>query len=358
MNTEALNRDVTDVIIELIPEDGSRLANHELRSSIEKLLGITLSDEEFKAAKDTVVRMGLAEKVKGPGGGLRAAGSTEAQTKPVATSSSTPGGPLTLSQLESHLWEAANILRGSPVDRSDWKSYILPLLFFKRICDQWDEELSVMLAEYGEDFADEHRFQIPEGAHWNDVRATPSNVGTALANAMRAVEAANQKHLYGVFGDAQWTNKDRLPDALLKDLIEHFSALSIGNGLVNSDVMGDAYEYLIGQFASGAGKKAGEFYTPREVSTILARIVTTGKKRLKTIYDPTCGSGSLLLRVAREVDEVAVVTNNHFRGAAVANALQLAALIAQTPVPGPAEIVTAYSHLGTFVRVEGQQNLF
>lgn len=299
MNTEALNRDVTDVIIELIPEDGSRLANHELRSSIEKLLGITLSDEEFKAAKDTVVRMGLAEKVKGPGGGLRAAGSTEAQTKPVATSSSTPGGPLTLSQLESHLWEAANILRGSPVDRSDWKSYILPLLFFKRICDQWDEELSVMLAEYGEDFADEHRFQIPEGAHWNDVRATPSNVGTALANAMRAVEAANQKHLYGVFGDAQWTNKDRLPDALLKDLIEHFSALSIGNGFVNSDVMGDAYEYLIKQFADATNKKAGEFYTPRSVVRLMVDIVDPQEG--ETVYDPACGTGGMLLAAVEHV---------------------------------------------------------
>ena len=299
MNTEALNRDVKDVIIELIPEDGSRLANHELRSSIEKLLGITLSDEEFKAAKDTVVRMGLAEKVKGPGGGLRAAGSTEAQTKPVATSSSTPGGPLTLSQLESHLWEAANILRGSPVDRSDWKSYILPLLFFKRICDQWDEELSVMLAEYGEDFADEHRFQIPEGAHWNDVRSTPSNVGTALANAMRAVEAANQKHLYGVFGDAQWTNKDRLPDALLKDLIEHFSALSIGNGFVNSDVMGDAYEYLIKQFADATNKKAGEFYTPRSVVRLMVDIVDPQEG--ETVYDPAWGTGGMLLAAVEHV---------------------------------------------------------
>ncbi|MGB2713992.1 MAG: type I restriction-modification system subunit M N-terminal domain-containing protein, partial [Vicinamibacterales bacterium] len=78
---------------------------------------------------------------------------------------------VTLSQLESHLWEAANILRGSPVDRTDWKSYILPLLFFKRICDCWDEEHEAMLAEYGEDFADEHRFQILEGCHWSNVRA-------------------------------------------------------------------------------------------------------------------------------------------------------------------------------------------
>ena len=119
---------------------------------------------------------------------------------------------LTLSQLESHLWEAANILRGSPVDRTDWKSYILPLLFFKRICDVWDEEHAEMVATYGEDFADEHRFQVAEGCHWNDVRETPVNVGSALAAAMRGIERDNQKHLYGVFGDAQWTNKDRLPD--------------------------------------------------------------------------------------------------------------------------------------------------
>jgi type I restriction enzyme M protein len=200
---------------------------------------------------------------------------------------------LTLSALESHLWEAANILRGSPVDRTDWKSYILPLLFFKRICDQWDEEHAAMLAEYGEDFADEHRFQVPEGAHWNDVRATPKNIGTALANAMRAVEAANQKHLYGVFGDAQWTNKDRLPDELLKDLIEHFSSLAIGNARVASDVMGDAYEYLIKQFADATNKKAGEFYTPRSVVRLMVDIVDPQEG--ETIYDPACGTGGMLL---------------------------------------------------------------
>lgn len=208
---------------------------------------------------------------------------------------------LTLAQLESHLWEAANILRGSPVDRTDWKSYILPLLFFKRICDQWDEEHAAMLAEYGEDFADEHRFQVPEGAHWNDVRATPKNVGTALANAMRAVEAANQKHLYGVFGDAQWTNKDRLPDELLKDLIEHFSSLAIGNSRVASDVMGDAYEYLIKQFADATNKKAGEFYTPRSVVRLMVDIVDP--KEGETIYDPACGTGGMLLAAVEHVRE-------------------------------------------------------
>ena len=301
MTTTPLNRDVTDAMIALIPEDGSRLANRELRTAIDSELEIALSDEQFNAAKDAVVAMGLAEKVKGPGGGLRAAGSNQVQTKPAAATAtaSSPGGPLTLSQLTSYLWEAANILRGSPVDRSDWKSYILPLLFFKRICDQWDEENAAMLAEYGEDFADQHRFQLPEGAHWNDVRATPKNVGTALSNAMRAVEAANQKHLYGVFGDAQWTNKDRLPDELLKDLIEHFSSLLIGNASVASDVMGDAYEYLIKQFADATNKKAGEFYTPRSVVRLMVDIVDPQEG--ETVYDPACGTGGMLLAAVEHV---------------------------------------------------------
>jgi type I restriction enzyme M protein len=225
-------------------------------------------------------------------------GSTDASERRHEQASASP---TTLSELESHLWEAANILRGSPVDRTDWKSYILPLLFFKRICDVWDEEHAAMLAEYGEDFADEHRFQVPEGCHWSNVRRAPKNVGTALANAMRGVEAANQKHLYGVFGDAQWTNKDRLPDELLKDLIEHFSALSLGNTRVASDVMGDAYEYLIKQFADATNKKAGEFYTPRSVVRLIVDILDP--KEGETIYDPACGTGGMLLAAVSHVRE-------------------------------------------------------
>ncbi|MET0792529.1 MAG: class I SAM-dependent DNA methyltransferase [Polyangiaceae bacterium] len=202
-------------------------------------------------------------------------------------------GPILLSELESHLWEAANILRGSPVDRTDWKSYILPLLFYKRVCDVWDEEHAAMLEQYGEDYADEHRFQVPEDSHWRDVRATAKNVGTALQRAMRSVEASNQKHLYGVFGDAQWSNKERLPDELLKNLLEHFSALSLGNRRVASDVIGDAYEYLIKQFADATNKKAGEFYTPRSVVRLLVDILDP--KAGESIYDPACGTGGMLL---------------------------------------------------------------
>ena len=196
--------------------------------------------------------------------------------------------PLTLTQLESYLWQAANILRGSPVDRTDWKSYILPLLFFKRICDVWDEEYSEAVATFGEDFADEHRFQIPENCHWRDVRASATNVGTALRNAMRGIETANPKHLYNVFGDAQWTNKERLPDPLLKDLIEHFSSLTLGNGRVTNDVMGDAYEYLIKQFADATNNKAGEFYTPRSVVRLMVDILDPQEG--ESIYDPACGA--------------------------------------------------------------------
>src|SRR3954470_22316909 len=118
------------------------------------------------------------------------------------------GGTLTLSQLEQHLWGAADILRG-PVDQADFKSYIFPLLFFKRICDVYDEEFADALEESDGDldyaaFAENHRFQIPAGSHWKDVREKPENLGLALQNAMRAIETANPAALYGIFGDTNW----------------------------------------------------------------------------------------------------------------------------------------------------------
>ena len=185
------------------------------------------------------------------------------------------------------------------MDRTDWKSYILPLMFFKRICDVWDEEFEEAVKTYGEDFDDEHRFVIPEGCHWNDMREKPSNVGTALQNAMRGIEAANQKHLYGVFGDSQWTNKDRLPDALLKDLLEHFSALNLSNSRVDSDIIGDGYEFLIKKFADATNNKAGEFYTPRSVVRLMVDILDP--KEGETVYDPACGTGGMLLGAVEQV---------------------------------------------------------
>ena len=216
-----------------------------------------------------------------------------------------PAQVVTVERLESHLWEAANILRG-PVDAADFKTYIFPLLFFKRICDVWDEETAAAVEEYGDPqialFPESHRFQIPEGAHWKDVRATAKHVGGALLHALQAIERANPATLHGVFGDAQWTNAERLSDALLKDLLEHFSALPLGNRSVASDLLGDAYEYLIKKFADATNKKAGEFYTPRSVVRLMIDLLDP--REGETVYDPACGTGGMLLAAVEHVRAV------------------------------------------------------
>ena len=212
---------------------------------------------------------------------------------------------LTLGQLESHLWAAANILRG-PVDAADFKTYIFPLLFFKRISDVHDEEYQRALIESGGDeeyarFPQNYLFQVPEGGHWRDVRAVTVNVGSALQHAMREIERANPDTLYGIFGDAQWTNKERLPVALLRDLIEHFSRHNLGNRAAQNDILGQAYEFLIKKFADATNKKAGEFYTPRPVVRLMVNILDP--RPGETIYDPACGTGGMLLEAVHHVRE-------------------------------------------------------
>jgi type I restriction enzyme M protein len=204
---------------------------------------------------------------------------------------------LSLSQLEQYLSKAAWILKG-PVDASDFKVYIFPLLFFKRISDVYDEEFRFALDESDgdQDYAalpEFHRFSIPPGCHWNDVRETTENVGQAIENALRGIEQTNQHVLYGIFGDAQWSNKNKLSDKLLIDLIEHFSQYQLGNENVDPDMLGQAYEYLIKHFADLTNKKAGEFYTPRSVVHLLGLILDP--KEGESIYDPACGTGGMLL---------------------------------------------------------------
>lgn len=204
---------------------------------------------------------------------------------------------LTLSQLEQYLSKAAWILKG-PVDASDFKVYIFPLLFFKRISDVYDEEFRIALEESGgdEEYAslpEFHRFEIPAGCHWNDVRETSTNIGLAIEKALRGIEQANQEFLYGIFGDAQWSNKNKLSDALLVNLIEHFSQYTLRNENVNPDMLGQAYEYLIKHFADLTNKKAGEFYTPRSVVHLLGLILDPHEG--ESIYDPACGTGGMLL---------------------------------------------------------------
>ena len=159
-------------------------------------------------------------------------------------------------ELESYLWGAATILRGL-VEAGDYKQYVFPLLFYKRLSDVWDEEYGAALAETGDDdYARDtanDRFVIPERAHWNDVRAVARHVGQAIRDAMRAIEAANPDRLDGIFGDAPWTNKSRLPDATLKNLLEHLSKHTLSLAQVPEDELGVAYEFLIKKFADDSG---------------------------------------------------------------------------------------------------------
>ena len=206
--------------------------------------------------------------------------------------------------LKSHLWECAEILRGSAVDRTDWKAYILPLLFFKRISDVWDEEAADATALFGDaetvEFPEVHRFDVPLACHWRDVREKPANVGAALSHAMREIERANPDTLYRGFGAADWGNREMLSDEILKDLMEGLSGVSLGNKAVTTDVLGDAYEYLIGKFADiTRRKKAGEFYTPRSVVRMLVELLDP--KAGESIYDPACGTGGMLLGAVEHV---------------------------------------------------------
>ncbi len=210
---------------------------------------------------------------------------------------------MTQQQLEKYLWGAATYLRGH-IDAGDYKQYIFPLLFFKRISDVWDEEFEEAIKDGGGDldyagFAENHRFQVPEACHWNDVRQVTQNVGQALQAAMREIEKANPEQLYGIFGDATWTNKDRLSDETLINLIEHFSQHKLDLAHVPQDELGNAYEYLIKQFADDSGHTAAEFYTNRTVVRLMTLIADPQPG--ETVYDPTCGSGGLLLNCALQL---------------------------------------------------------
>lgn len=209
---------------------------------------------------------------------------------------------LSQQELESYLWGAAKLLRGL-IDAGDYKQYVFPLLFFKRLSDVWDEEYQNALQEtsdtnYARATADD-RFAIPEGAHWSDVRNASRDVGRALVNAFRAIEAANPKRLAGIFGNASWTDKGQMPDETLKNLIEHFSQHDLGLASVPEDELGNAYEYLIKQFADDSGHTAQEFYTNRTLVHLMTQMLEP--KAGESIYDPTVGTGGMLISSLAEV---------------------------------------------------------
>ncbi len=212
---------------------------------------------------------------------------------------------MTQKQLEDYLWGAANILRGM-IDAADFKQYIFPLLFFKRISDVWDEEYQIAFDEskgdmtYAE-FRENHWFDIPTGCHWKNIRSKSVDVGKHLQNALRKIENANFEQLHDVFGDAQWTNKKRMSDEKMLDLIEHFSKMDLSLKSVPHDIMGEGYEYLIKKFADDSGHTAAEFYTNRTVVKLMTMI--SDPQPNDSVYDPTCGSGGILLNSALHLKE-------------------------------------------------------
>ena len=202
---------------------------------------------------------------------------------------------ITIDELEKYLWGSAVLLR-THVDAGAYKQYIFPLLFFKRLSDVYDEESEKVKSEYGEEaleWDESHQFKIPEGAHWSDVRNVSQDVGKAIAEAFHKIEAANPEKLQGIFGDASWTNKNRLPDRLLKDLMEHFSSKTLSIANCPADELGQGYEYLIKKFADDSGHTAQEFYTNRTVVNLMTEMLKPQPG--ESIYDPTCGSAGMLI---------------------------------------------------------------
>ncbi len=204
---------------------------------------------------------------------------------------------ITLEELKSYLWHSAVLLR-SKIDAGAYKQYIFPLMFFKRICDVYDEETAKAVEEYGEDVGlypehELHKFIIPNGHHWNDVRQITEDVGAALVAAFRAIEKANGDKMTGIFGDGAWTNKNRLPDRLLRDFLEHFSSQNLSLENCPEDELGQGYEYLIKKFADDSGHTAQEFYTNRTVVHLMTEILQPQSG--ESVYDPTCGTAGMLI---------------------------------------------------------------
>ncbi|WP_063886164.1 MULTISPECIES: class I SAM-dependent DNA methyltransferase [unclassified Streptomyces] len=212
---------------------------------------------------------------------------------------------ITQHELEARLWDAANALRG-PVDPADFKTYVFPMLFWKWISDTWVHEHDAAFDEYGDDLDDEieadfHRFELPEGTLWSEVTEKVTNLGAEIAKAFQRIEMANPRSLAGVFGDASWGNKERIPESALLGLIQAFNKIRLDPSTVSHDLLGAGYEYLLKNFADESGKKAGEFFTPREVVNLLVGILQPEPG--ESVYDPSCGSGGMLVATINQLRE-------------------------------------------------------
>lgn len=215
-------------------------------------------------------------------------------------------GKMNLTQLKQFLWRSADILRGK-IDSSDYKKYIFGLLFYKRISDVWDEEYKKVLEEYHDEEVarsdHNHRFQVPKDCRWDVIQKQAEGIGHKLNEIFDKLTNANSPKLDKIFDDLDFANKDKFPNETLQRLINHFSQHNFGDTYISSDLLGDAYEYLIEQFAADAGKKGGEFYTPREVERVIINILKPHEK--DHIYDMAVGSGGFLLEAYHYLREQA-----------------------------------------------------
>jgi type I restriction enzyme M protein len=217
----------------------------------------------------------------------------------------TPGVKLTVDRLEGYLWSAADILRGS-IDSSDYKNFIFGILFLKRLSDRFEEECEILVKD-GDDPEDKdnHQFFVPKKSRWPELQKVATDLGTALNKACSQLEEANHS-LEGVLADIDYNDERKLGDARNRDvvlgrLVQHFSKLSLKNtDLSEPDMLGRAYEYLIEKFADDAGKKGGEFYTPRMVVRLI--VETLAPKEGMRICDPTAGSGGMLIECAHHLE--------------------------------------------------------
>ena len=223
--------------------------------------------------------------------------------------STPPADVLSVAQLEQSLWSAADILRGS-IDSSDYKSYIFGLLFLKRLSDRFEEEAEKLIAEgLPESVAwtdpDEHQFFVPERARWSAIQRRATNIGETLNKACAALEEQNGA-LEGVLAGIDYNDERKLGDARNRDtvlarLVRHFSQVPLRNDrMAEPDLLGRAYEYLIEHFADDAGKKGGEFYTPRMVVGLIVELLAPAEGM--RICDPTAGSGGMLIECAHHVE--------------------------------------------------------
>lgn len=293
----------------------SEIRKHELTFLDERLLAILVEFEnkykpimEKKIGKDVSVPIERDADVEVEKGSRESMMEGAVQAADKDTENAEVSVEETSSQkLFNFLYEDCNILRG-PINQDEYKSYVTPILFFKRLSDVYDEEHEKALKESGGDeefasFDENYSFVIPKGCHWNNVRNVTQNVGQAIVKAMSGIERANPEYLSGVFSsfdDANWTDKNKLSDERLKNLIEHMSKLKVGNNNYSADVMGDAYEYLIKKFADLSKKNAGEFYTPRTVVKLMVMLLDP--QAGDTVYDPACGTGGMLIEAIRHID--------------------------------------------------------